>query len=222
MIPAAVPSLIEQLHERFPGLEPALLAEMAETGKLVVADVTDPVLRPGQFIRHNVLLLDGLLKIFREGDDATEYFLYYLEPGHACATSMLPVARNAEASHIAARAVQPSRVLLIPTYQSEQWITRYRTWNQFVIETYRARFEELLLTLDNVAFRALDERLAFYLKRHAQVQGPHLQLSHQQIADELNSSREVISRLLKKLEQRGAVVLHRSHIEVTNPSKLMP
>lgn len=94
-------------------------------------------------------------------------------------------------------------------------MSKYKSWYYFVLETYRNRFEELLLLIDNVAFRNMDERLQFYLNRHASVnQSNILNLSHQQIADELNSSREVISRLLKKMEQRKMLMLHRNYIEL--------
>jgi CRP/FNR family transcriptional regulator len=97
----------------------------------------------------------------------------------------------------------------------EKWMTEHRSWYEFVIFTYRIRFEELLEVVDNIAFRAMDERLEFYLKRNADASGKDL-LSHQEIATELNTSREVISRLLKKMEQRELVKLHRNHIEILN------
>lgn len=92
---------------------------------------------------------------------------------------------------------------------------QHRSWYEFVIDTYRSRFEEVLEVVDSIAFRAMDERLEFYLKRHKDACScVDLKLSHQEIATELNTSREVISRLLKKLEQRGALKLHRNHIEL--------
>ncbi|HKO81564.1 MAG TPA: helix-turn-helix domain-containing protein, partial [Chitinophagaceae bacterium] len=95
-------------------------------------------------------------------------------------------------------------------------MSKYKTWYQFVIQTYRSRFDELLTALDNIAFRNMDERLEFYLKRHSDKIGKkNIELSHQQIADDLNSSREVISRLLKKMEQRNLVKLHRNMIQLT-------
>jgi len=92
---------------------------------------------------------------------------------------------------------------------------KHRSWYEFVIHTYRSRFEEVLEVIDSIAFRAMDERLEFYLKRHATSCGcGDLKLSHQEIASDLNTSREVISRLLKKMEQRNLVKLHRNHIEL--------
>ncbi|MNE82664.1 Global nitrogen regulator [compost metagenome] len=92
---------------------------------------------------------------------------------------------------------------------------KHRSWYEFVIYTYRSRFEEVLEVIDSIAFRAMDERLEFYLKRHRDACGCNdLKLSHQEIASELNTSREVISRLLKKMEQRNLLKLHRNHIEL--------
>jgi len=92
---------------------------------------------------------------------------------------------------------------------------QHRSWYEFVIYTYRSRFEEVLDVIDRIAFRAMDERLEFYLKRHRDAcDCVDLNLSHQEIATELNTSREVISRLLKKLEQRGVLKMHRNNIEI--------
>jgi CRP/FNR family transcriptional regulator len=97
----------------------------------------------------------------------------------------------------------------------DDWMSRYKSWYHFVLENYRTRFEELLVTIDHVAFRAMDERLEFYLKKHRDtLKSNTIEINHQQIADELNSSREVISRLLKKMEQLGKLKLHRNAIEL--------
>jgi CRP/FNR family transcriptional regulator len=104
---------------------------------------------------------------------------------------------------------------MIPLNKMDDWMSRYKSWYHFVVKTYRNRFEELLQTLDNVAFRNMDERLEFYLKRQQDTQKSHIiPTTHQEIAQDLNSSREVISRLLKKMAERGKVKLHRYHIEI--------
>ena len=203
----------EEIHKQFPQFEQPLLDNILKESVIKHLEAGDPVIQTGQYIKSNILLLNGLLKVYREDDEGNEFLMYYLEPGSACALSMMCTARN-ETSQVKAKAVQPSDVVLVPAQLSEQWLTKYKSWHNFVIGTYRERFEELLQTLDSIVFKSLDERLLFYLKRHVQVSGPEIRLSHQQIADELNSSREVISRLLKKLEQTGAVTLHRNYIEV--------
>jgi len=146
--------------------------------------------------------------------------MYYLEEGNACALSMLSEVKN-EKSQIMAKAIKDTQVILIPLQIAEAWMQKYKGWYHFVVASYRQRFEELLQTLDSIAFKAMDERLVFYLQRHLQMEGTQIHLSHQQIANELNSSREVVSRLLKKLEQTGAIRLHRNAIEIINLNKFL-
>ena len=206
---------IDIIHNRFPQLEQSLLQEIAREGTIKQLAAGEEALRTGQYIRSTVLVLNGLVKVYREDDEGNEFLMYYLEQGDACALSMMCSAKN-EQSQVLAKAVSDAEVLLVPAHLSEQWLAKYKTWYNFVIASYRARFEELLQTLDSIAFKGLDERLVFYLKRHVKLLGKEVRLSHQNIAEELNSSREVISRLLKKLEQQGAVMLHRNYIEVIN------
>jgi CRP/FNR family transcriptional regulator, anaerobic regulatory protein len=203
-----------QLSVCYPDFEPALIAAINEHATTRHFLAGDELMRPGQYIRSMMLLLDGLVKVYREDGEGNEYFMYHLQPGDACALSLVCVLRQ-EASQVMAKAVKPTEVLLLPLQHMSDWMSRYKSWQQFVVETYRNRFEELLQTLDQVAFRAMDERLEFYLKRHTtQLQQQRLELNHQQIADELNSSREVISRLLKKMEQLGKIKLYRNAIDI--------
>lgn len=200
----------------FPQLEKELRDQI--TGKSLFKEVKEGevLMETGQYIKSTILLLNGLLKVYREDDDGNEFFMYYLEPGNACAMSMLCAARN-EKSRIKMQAMTDSEVAYIPMQIAETWVNKYKSWYQFVVATYRERFEELLQLIDNIAFKSLDERLLFYLKRHYDVSGANLQLNHQQIAEDLSSSREVISRLLKKLELKGIVRLNRSSIEIIKP-----
>ncbi|GIZ08619.1 Crp/Fnr family transcriptional regulator [Flavobacterium sp. UMI-01] len=172
------------------------------------------IMRTGQYIKNTVLITKGRVKVFREGENGGEFFMYYLQPGQACAISMICATKN-EKSQIMAKVVEDAELMMIPLSLMDQWMMQHRTWYEFVIETYRSRFEEVLEVVDSIAFRAMDERLEFYLKRHRDACGCNvLKLSHQEIGNELNTSREVISRLLKKMEQRGLVKLHRNNIEL--------
>ena len=207
------------MQRQFQQLEAPLLAEIERESVLRPLAEGEEVLQTGQYIRSTILVSSGLLKIYREDEEGNEFLMYYLGPGDACALSMVCTMRD-ETSGIMARAVMPSEVILVPAHLTERWLAKYKTWNHFVIASYRQRFEELLQTLDSVVFKGLDERLLFYLRRYQQVGGKEIKLSHQQIAEELNSSREVISRLLKKLEQRGALRLHRNAIEIINLNKI--
>lgn len=203
------------LQARFDQLEPELKEEILNIGTLKEVEPGEILLKSGQLITHTMLLLDGRLKIYREDEEGNEFLMYYLEPGNACAMSIM-CAMNNERSQIMAVAETEATLLAIPFESTAAWMNKYRSWDEFVLRAYRSRFEELLLTLDNVAFRSMDERLVFYLKRMASAHGDELHISHQQIARDLNSAREVISRLLKKLEQRGAVELQRNVIRIVN------
>jgi CRP/FNR family transcriptional regulator len=203
------------LAARFDQLEPELQEEITKIGTLREVQPGDILITSGQVISHTMLLLDGRLKIYREDEDGNEFFMYYLEPGNACAMSIM-CAMNNEQSQIMAVAETEATLLAIPFEKTALWLNKYRSWDRFVLQAYRTRFEELLNTLDNIAFRSMDERLVFYLKRMAAVNGNELKISHQHIARDLNSAREVISRLLKKLEQRGAVELKRGAINIVD------
>lgn len=204
-------NIFEQL---FPGFEKSLREELAEKCEIRFFKAGDTLMRTGQYFRNTLLVVEGLVKVYREDEQGNEFLMYYLQPGQACALSMI-CATKAETSQILAKAVKDTQVIAIPLQYMDTWMAQYKSWYHFVIETYRSRFEELLVTIDHIAFRAMDERLQFYLKNHQAVLKTNLiPISHQEIADELNSSREVISRLLKKMEQLGKVRLHRNAIEV--------
>ncbi len=206
----------DQLKSLFPHFEQDLLDALEENGTVKVFQPDELLMRTGQYFKSTVLILDGLVKLYREDMDGGEFFMYHLESGNACALSMICAAKN-ETSVIMAKAITETTVLMVPLQLMDQWMKEYRSWYYFVLETYRSRFEELLETIDQIAFRALDERLEFYLKKNQRAFKTNiLNVSHQEIATELNSSREVISRLLKKMEQKGMVILHRNQVELVN------
>lgn len=197
----------------FPQFEPELISIMEQESSFKSYKAGDIIMRRGQYIRSTVLVLAGRVKIYRENEEGGEFLMYYLQPGEACAVSMI-CAVQSEASEVMARAEEDTELLMLPIQLMDELMNKYKSWYQFVIRTYRSRFDELLTVIDNIAFRNMDERLEFYLQRHMQATGKNqIELSHQQIAEDLNSSREVISRLLKKMEQRGLVRLHRNMIE---------
>jgi CRP/FNR family transcriptional regulator len=198
----------------FPQFEPGLIEIIEKEAVQRSYNAGDIIMRTGQYIKSTALVLEGRIKIYRENQDGGEFLMYYLEPGQACAVSMI-CAMQSETSEIMAKAEEDTEVLMIPVQLMDDLMNKYKSWYQFVIQTYRSRFEELLSVVDNIAFHNMDERLEFYLKRYADKTGKKImEVSHQQIADDLNSSREVISRLLKKMEQRNLVKLHRNMIEL--------
>jgi CRP/FNR family transcriptional regulator len=199
----------------FPQFEPSLIAVIEKEAVLRHFQAGEVVMRTGQYIKSTALVLEGRLKIYREGPDGGEFLMYYLEPGQACAVSMI-CAMQSDTSEITAVAEEETELLMIPVHLMDDMMKDHKSWYQFVIQTYRSRFDELLNVVDHVAFRNMDERLEFYLKRYQEKTGKtKVELSHQQIAEDLNSSREVISRLLKKMEQRGLLKLNRNLIELT-------
>ena len=209
---------MQPIYKMFAQLEPELLEQIEKQGSVKTIPAGEVIMRTGQYVKSTMLILDGMVKIFRENEDGNEFLMYYLQPGEACAISLV-CASKMEASKVMAKAMEDTTVLMIPIQLMDEWMSKYKSWYYFVLETYRNRFEELLTLIDQVAFRNMDERLQFYLQQYAEVnQTNTINLSHQQIADELNSSREVISRLLKKMEQRNMVSLHRNFIELKQTS----
>jgi len=201
-----------QLKTLFPNLEEGLYSELAEHGTIKEVKAGETLLKVGQTIRSTMLIIDGLVKLYREDDEGKEFFIYHLNAGQACSLSMVCAAKH-ETSEILAKALTDATVLAIPLEYMDQWMSKYKSWYQFVITSYRNRFEELLKTIDAIAFTSMDERLEYYLIKQVQQLGNTLKITHQEIANDLNSSREVISRLLKKMETKGWLAIHRNSIE---------
>jgi len=202
--------------KQFSQFEPELLDLLEKNAVERIFHAGEVIMRTGQYIKSTVLVLSGRIKIYRENEEGGEFLIYYLGPGEACAVSLICTMQS-RTSEITAKAVEETEVLLLPVQLMDELMQRFKSWSQFVIQTYRNRLDEMLMVIDNIAFRNMDERLEFYLKRCKNETGKtQLNLTHQQIADDLNSSREVISRLLKKMEQLGKIKLNRNAIELVN------
>ena len=198
----------------FPQFEPELLEILDNNAIERSFHAGEEIVRTGQYIKSTVLVLSGRIKIYRQNDEGSEFLIYYLGPGEACAVSLI-CALQSRTSEITAKAVEDTDVLMLPVQLMDELMIKFKSWSHFVIQTYRNRFDELLTVIDNIAFKNMDERLEFYLKRSKTNSGKLiLDLTHQEIADDLNSSREVISRLLKKMEQLGKIKLNRNSIEI--------
>lgn len=208
-----IESISYYLDTVFPDFEPELKQRLTRDCILKPIPADEVIMRTGQYIKHTLLIGSGRVKLYRQGDDGEEAFIYYLEPGNACALSMICNTRQ-EASEIMAKTVEDTVAIMIPIQMMDELMQQYKTWYYFVIANYRARFEELLVVFDNVVFKGMDQRLEFYLKKQFENnKTPILSITHQEIANDLNTSREVVSRLLKKMEQDKKIKLLRNSIE---------
>lgn len=205
--------IIDILNEHFPEfLDADLLAEIQKKGKIVKYKENEVIIDYGSIIKYIPLLFEGKFKVFKVDEEEHELFLYYLDAGQGCAMSF---ACYDKMSSIKVQAVEDSKVVAVPSSSMEEWMMKYPSWNRFVLRSYNQRFDEVLETLNEVAFKQLDERLLNYLHKQVDAtENNELNITHAQIAQELNTSREVISRLLKKLEERKEVKLERNKITV--------
>lgn len=206
---------LNYLQETFKGqFEYALLDDLAKVGQQKIVPAGAYLIRPGEFIRSVPIIIRGSVKILRPDQEGREALLYYLGGLDACAMS-LTCCLGSRRSEITAVAEEETELITIPVDKVDEWLCRYSTWKQFVFQTYQKRFDNLLTTIDEVTFHKLDERLLTYLQKKVQsCQCRELTITHEEIANELATSREVISRLLKQLEKMNKLKLQRGKIEM--------
>lgn len=207
--------MIEALKQSYgQHFEPALIEEIAQVGTLMELPEGHKLIDIGSYLNGMPLLVSGAIKILREDKDGGELLLYYLEKGDTCSMTMTCCMNQAK-SEVRAITETETTLIMVPIQKMEQWTVKYKSWRNFVFESYHNRLNELLQTLDSIAFDAMDERLVNYLKEKKRIgQDDIIRITHHEIAYDLNSSRVVISRLLKKLERMGRIELHRNHLKV--------
>ena len=194
--------------------EEALINEIAQVGTFKEVQAGQKLMDTGEYIKGRPLLISGVIKVMREDSEGDELLLYYLEQGDTCSMTMSCCIGQTR-SEIRAVAETDARLIMIPVRKMEEWIANYRSWRNFVFESYNNRLNELLQTIDSIAFMNMDERLVNYLREKQRVNEDRIiRNTHQEIAYDLHSSRVVISRLLKKLEQLGKIELHRNYIKI--------
>ncbi len=194
--------------------EEALLEEIEKVASFREFKGDDYLIEIGDYIKTMPLLLNGAIKILREDENGDELLLYFLERGDTCAMT-LTCCMGQSKSRIRAIAETNGAMLMIPVEKMEDWLTKYKTWRNFVFDSYNVRLMEMLEAIDTLAFMNLDERLYKYLTDKAKVLGStEINTTHQEIAYEMHTSRVVISRLLKALELKGTIKLHRNKIEI--------
>jgi CRP/FNR family transcriptional regulator, anaerobic regulatory protein len=203
-------SLSQYLNNLF---EANLIQELAEANYMEINEGF-VLMRPGAYIKSVPILLSGSIKISRSDGEGREVFLYYLSELESCAMS-LNCCINRRQSEISAIAGEKTQLILVPIEKVDIWLTQYPSWKEFVFKTYQKRFDDLLGIIDEIAFHNLDERLLMLLQRKAKQCGCSVfNITHEELSQELSTSREVISRLLKQLEKTGRVILSRSKIQL--------
>jgi CRP/FNR family transcriptional regulator len=204
-----------ELPHRFQEIfEPALLQEIQQVGKSVFVPAGTEMIHVGEPLNNIPIILSGAVKIMRVNEEGQELLLYYVDANQSCAMTFT-CCMQSQPSEITAIAEEDTTLVMVPIQFMDNWLNRYPTWKAFVMRTIRERFNELLKTIDQVAFQKLDERLVSYLKEKARVHGSSaLQVSHDQIAQDLGTSRVVVSRLLKRLELDKKLLLYRNEIKL--------
>ena len=194
--------------------EEALLEEITRVGTLREVPADFELMDIGEPIKGVPLMLSGAIKISREDINGDELLLYYLEEGDSC-TMTMAWEMGQQKSQIRAVTELPSQLIMVPLSAVEDWSSRFPSWRKFIFQSYHKRMEELLATVDSIAFDQLEKRLWAYLVEKKRVTKMNtLSITHQAVAQEMHSSRVVISRLLKRLEVDQKIRLHRNAIEL--------
>ena len=194
--------------------EPALLAELEANSMLMSIAAGQTMLNPGQTIRAVPILLSGSFKVSRVNEEGQELLLYYVKESESCAMTFT-CCMMSHSSVIKGTAEEDSELLCVPMDVMDGWMIKYPTWKRFVMSTILSRFTEILKSIDDIAFKKLDDRLVNYLKEKSKTTGSALiNLTHQQIGDDLGTNRVVVSRLLKKLEMDNKLLLYRNQIKL--------
>ncbi|TXE10132.1 Crp/Fnr family transcriptional regulator [Seonamhaeicola algicola] len=195
-------------------LDSGLIAEILDVGIIKSFLKDDIIIDTNQTIKYIPLLLIGNIKILREDDAGNDLLIYFLEAGETC-TMSLTCCMGTSKSKIRAVAEQDSTLVMIPVQKMQEWFHNNHSWRNFILESYQARFEEMLDAIDSIAFLKMDERLHKYLLNKAILNSTNtIEIKHQEIAEDLHSSRVVISRLLKQLEKEKKIALGRNKIEI--------
>lgn len=194
--------------------EDDLIVEISKVSKFHSFNEGEILIDFGNYIKNMPLLINGAIKILREDFDEGELLLYFIEKGGTCAMTMA-CCMGQNKSEIRAIAETNGIVIMIPIEKMEEWLGKYKSWRTYVFNSYNNRLKEMLSAIDNLAFMKMDERLLGYIREKVKINKTRtVQNTHQEIADDLHTSRVVISRLLKALENDGVIRLNRASIEL--------
>jgi len=209
-------NITELLHQHFPQLaETGLIKEISQAGKVMSFKSGEIIMNYGSYVRLIPLVVKGSVKVLREEDtEGKEILLYYLNEGDTCSMSFTCCMMDKK-SMIRTEAEEDTTIIAIPVKYMDQWMSKYQSWKNFIMQTYDMKMLELVRTIDNIAFKQLDDRMMEYLHMRKAATGKYtIKATHQEIADDLNVSREAVSRLLKKLEKEEIIELGRNRIEI--------
>jgi len=204
-----------ELEESYSYLfEDDLINDISEVGFLKEFKKSSEILKYGQYIKSIPLIISGTIKVLRTNQNGDELVLYFLEIGESCSMTM-NCCLGQKKSEIRAIAETDVKIISIPVEKMKDWLQKHRSWMAFVFESYNNRFEEMIKAIDNLTFSNMNERLMKYIKDQVIIQkSTTLAISHKEIAQDLNTSRVVISRLLKSIENDGKIELGRNKIVV--------
>ena len=196
--------------------EPALIKEIKEFGVLKSFKEGDIIMDYGKYIKMMPLVIRGSIKVLKKNEQGKEILLYYLSSSESCSMAY-SCCLEAKKSEVKAIAEEDGELIAIPHNKLDEWLHKYPSWKNYIMRSFNERMSELLRSIESIAFHKLDDRLIAYLKEKQRVSGSSLiKSSHYQIADELATSRVVISRLLKQLENDGKILLYRNEIKLLN------
>lgn len=194
--------------------EKGLVDEIIADGEIKQMKEGDVIMDYGKPVRFMPIIISGTLRVMRKDENGNEIILYYLGSNESCAMAYT-CCMEARKSEIKAIAEDNVELIAIPHNKLDEWLIKYPSWKSYIFNSFTQRFNELLKSLESVAFHKLDERLINYLRTKSKITGKTaIQLSHNQIAEELGTSRVVISRLLKQLENDHKLVLYRNEIKL--------
>jgi len=196
--------------------EPGLLREINEFGTLKHFKEGDIIMDYGKYIHMMPMVINGTLKVLKKDETGKEILLYYLSSNESCSMAY-SCCLEAKKSEVKAIAEEDVDLIAIPHTKLDEWLCKYPSWKNYIMRSFNLRFLELLKSIESIAFHKLDDRLIAYLKEKQRLSGSSvIRASHYLIADELATSRVVISRLLKQLENDGKIVLYRNEIKLLN------
>ena len=194
--------------------EPALIKEMQQFGEIKHFKEGDIIMDYGKYIRMMPIIIKGTVKVFRMDENGNEILLYYLSSNESCSMAY-SCCIEAKKSEVKAIAEEDVELIALPHIKLDEWLCKYPSWKNYIMRSFNERFLELLKSIESIAFHKLDERLISYLKEKQRLSGSSvIKASHYLIADELHTSRVVISRLLKQLENDKKIILYRNEIKL--------